>query len=138
MNVYGFYENFKGIKDMPIARLATGIRDKHGRVRILIEDQALYFGERLDHSLINTNKIRHFGIPISDNPYDSGRDFSIDHDDQFITFKLEVSTDSFKYLVPNNDEKHTYIHMVLTDSEIEWDPHGVEMTTTRTYGENYI
>ena len=28
--------------------------------------------------------------------------------------------------------------MVLTDSEIEWDPHGAEMATNRPYGENAI
>ena len=88
-DVYGFHENFKGIKDVPIARVATGIHNEHVHVQNLIGNQSLYFGASLDHSLINTNQIRHFGILVSDNPYDSGRDFGIHHDYQFIPFKSE-------------------------------------------------
>ena len=81
-DVYSFHDNFKGIKDVPIERVATGICDEHKRVHILIINQALYFGASLDHSLINPNQIKHFGIRVSNNPFDSGRDFGIDHDDQ--------------------------------------------------------
>ena len=43
-DVYGFHANFKGIADVPIARVAPGIHNEHGRVRILIVNQSLYFG----------------------------------------------------------------------------------------------
>ena len=88
-DVYGFHDNFKVIEDVTIARVATLIHNEHRRVHILIVNQELYFGASLDHSLINTNQIRHFGILVSDNPYDSGRDFGIHHDYQFIPFKSE-------------------------------------------------
>ena len=48
-DVYGFKDNFKGIDDVPIARVATGIRDEHGHMHILIVNKALYFGARLYH-----------------------------------------------------------------------------------------
>ena len=35
-DVYGFHDDFHSIKDVPIARVATGIHDEHGRVAILI------------------------------------------------------------------------------------------------------
>ena len=73
-DVYSFHGNFKGIKDVPISRVAIEIRDEHGHLHILIFNQALYFGSSLYHSLINTNQIRHFGILVSDNSYDSGQD----------------------------------------------------------------
>ena len=62
---------------------------------------------------------------MSDNPYDSGRDLGIDHDDQFIPFKSEGSTVFFNSFVPTNAEINTCRHMVLTYSEIVWDLHGV-------------
>ena len=77
-DVYGFRDNFECIKDVTISRVSIGICDEHGRVRILIVNQALYLGASLD---------RHFGIPVSDNLYDSGRYFVIYHDNQFIPFK---------------------------------------------------
>ena len=105
---------------------------------MLIVYQALYFGESLDHSLINPNQIRHFVIPVSDNQYDSGRDFRIDHEDQFIHFKTELSTVFFDYFVLTDAYINTCPHMVLTDIEIEWDPDGLEMATNRPYGDNAI
>ena len=66
---------------------------------------------------------------MSDNPYHSGRDLGIDRDDQFIPFNIEGSTVFFNYFVPTDAEINTCPHMVITDSEIEWDPHGVEMGT---------
>ena len=92
---------------MPIQRVATVIRDEHGHVQILIVNQELYYGASLDHSVINPNQTRHFGIPVSDNPYDSERDFGINHDDQFIPFKSEGSTVFFKYFVPTDAEINT-------------------------------
>ena len=86
-DVYGFHDNFKVIEDVTIARVATLIHNEHRRVHILIVNQELYFGASLDHSLINPNQIRHFRIPVSDNLYNSGKYFGIDHDGQFINFK---------------------------------------------------
>ena len=95
-DINGFHKLFKGIKDVPIARLATGTHDKNGNVHILIVNQALYFGASLDHSLINPNQIRHFRILVSDNLYDSGQYLGIDHDNQLIPFKTEGSTVCFQ------------------------------------------
>ena len=101
-------------------------------------NQALYSGASLEHSLNNPNQIRHFGIPVSDNPHDFGRDFCIDYDDQFIPFKTEGSTIFFNYFVLTYSEINTSSHMVLIDSVIEWDPYRLEITTNRPCGENSI
>ena len=121
-DVYGFHYKFKGIKYVPIARVSTGLRDEHGHMYIIIVNQALCFGAILDHSLINPNQIRNFGIPVSDTPYDSGRDFGIDHEYQCIPFKTEGSCP----------------HMVLTDSKIQWYPHDIKMAANEPYGENAV
>ena len=68
---------------------------------------------------------------MSANLYDSGRDFFIDHDENFTPFKTEDSTVFFNYFVPTDAEINTCPQMVLIDSEIKWDPHGVEMATNR-------
>ena len=61
---------------------------------------------------------------MSDNPYDSGRSFGIDHEDQFIPFKTEGSK-NFNYFLPTDDEITTFPNMVLADNELEWDLHDV-------------
>ena len=40
--------------------------------------------------------------------------------------------------MPTDSDINTCPHIALTDSNIEWDPRGVEMATNRPYGENAI
>ena len=88
-NVHGFHDDFDVIEDVPVVRAATTIQDENGGIFILIVNEALYFGPSLDHSLVNPNQIRHYGIQVSDNPFDSTTLFGIDHEDLFIPFKTE-------------------------------------------------
>ena len=105
---------------------------------ILIFNQAVYFGEILDRSLINTNQIKLFGIPVPDNPYDSVRDFGINHDNLFIFFSSGGSTLFFNYFLPKDADINTCPHMFLIDIVTKWYPHGVEMATNGPYGDNAI
>ena len=104
---------------MPISRVDTVIFYEHGHVHILIVKQALYFGESLYHSIINPNQRRNFGIPVSDNPYDSGQDFGIDREDQFIPFNTEGLTLFFNYFFSMNAKINTCLHIFLTDIKLE-------------------
>ena len=75
---------------------------------------------------------------MSDHSYESGRYFGINHEDQFIPFNTECSTIFFNYFVPTDDEMNTFPHMVLKYSEFEWDPHDLETSANRTYGDNDV
>ena len=136
-DVKGFHDNFEVIKDVPIARVATAYKDSDGMTYILIINEALYFGQEMDHSLINPNQIRHFGIPVSDNTYDGTQDFGIDHEDIFIPFETKDSTVFFESYVPSDDDLENCPHIVLTDGDTEWDPDHIEMSRYRPYGDNH-
>ena len=135
-DVQGFHDNFDSIKDVPIGTVATVFRDEHGARHALIIHEALYFGNDMDHSLINPNQIRHFGIPVSDDPYDSTRDFGIDHAELFIPFETEGCAVYFDTSVPTDEDLETLAHVVLTDGKNEWSPSSVEMSSNRPYGDN--
>lgn len=135
-NVHGFHNDFDAIEGIPVARAATAIRDDTGATYILIVNEALYFGPSLDHSLINPNQIRHFGIPVSDDPFDRSRQFGIDHDELFIPFSTSGSTVYFESFLPTNEELEQCKHIVLTDDQTEWDPQGVEMRDDRPYADS--
>lgn len=137
-NVHGFHSDFEAIEDVPVARAATAVQNEDGAIYILIVNEALYFGPSLDHSLINPNQIRHFGIPVSDDPYDKSRSFGIDHEDLFIPFHTAGSTVYFDSYVPTDEEIEKYPHIVLTDDEMEWDPTGVEMRDDSSSNGNTI
>ena len=53
---------------------------------------------------------------MSGNPYDSGKDFGINHDNKFIPFKSEVSTVFSITFLQKGAEINTFPHTVLTDS----------------------
>ena len=54
----------------------------------------------MDHSLINKNQIRSFGIPLSDDPFDRNLKFGIDHKKMLIPFSMEGKTILFNTYVP--------------------------------------
>ena len=113
-DMHGSHHDFEPMRDVPVARVATAYKDDFGATYILIINEALYFGSKMDHSLINPNQIRHFGIPVSDDAYDRGREFGIAHKYLFIPFETEGSTVFFESYVPTDNELDTCPNVVLT------------------------
>ena len=134
-SVSGFHDSFDSIPDVPVATAATAYTTKDGTTYILIVNEALYFGGSLDHSLINPNQIRHYGIPVSDDPYDSGRPFGMDHNELFLPFETSGSAVHFISHVPSESEMQSCPKIVLTDGVLEWDPKNVVMSPNRPYGD---
>ncbi len=128
--VQGFHDDFSPVTNVPIATVATTWSDPiTGQGFILILHEVLYFGSSMNHSLINPNQLRHYGITVYDNPYDRAPDralrIEVDDDNQ-IPLYSQGSTIFFTSRYPSNDELETYPHVVLT-SEKPWDPHGLVM-----------
>ena len=83
----------------------------------------------MDHSLLNPNQLRHFGVEVEDNPY-CGRQMMIekndpDHDEDFVAILKSKGT--VIYLdtwTPTDDDLNELPHVILT-SPREWDPQRV-------------
>lgn len=137
--VSGFHSTFKSLREVPIVRAATGwIDPSTGESYLLFINQGLWFGEDLDHSLINPNQIRHFGIPVHDNCYDNSKPVGISHSDVLIPFKSTGATVYFETFRPTEEQLHdeTFTHIELTDGRREWDPQMLVMEPNRPYGEH--
>jgi hypothetical protein len=128
--VQGFYNDFMPVPDVPIATVATTWSDPlTGKGYIFIMHEVLYFGNKMDHSLINPNQLRHYGVVVHNNPYetDPTRAMGIEIDDNnLIPFSLQGSTVFFKTRYPDDNELDTYPHVVVTNNK-PWDPHGLTM-----------
>mmetsp|Transcript_38822 Transcript_38822/g.82849 ORF Transcript_38822/g.82849 Transcript_38822/m.82849 type:complete len:728 (-) Transcript_38822:475-2658(-) len=125
-DVNGFHGDLETISDVPVATCATVWQHHSGRRFLLIFHETLYFGDSMDHSLINPNQMRDFGIDVWDNSYDKERDFGIVADDILIPFETEGSTIFFETFLPTQDDLEKLPQIVLT-SEEEWDPLTVNM-----------
>jgi hypothetical protein len=127
-SVQGFHKSFEPIPEVSVATVATAWDDQNtGQTYILIIHQALYFGNQLDHSLINPNQIRVTGIPVCDDPYDQYRYLGIDMGDIHIPFQADGSTIYFNSRVPTKEELETCPYLTLTDDE-DWDLTSTNLT----------
>ena len=62
-DVAPYSSEYKAMEDIPIVGAATAYDDQTtGQTTILLFHQGLWFGNKLDHSLINPNQLRSFGI----------------------------------------------------------------------------
>jgi hypothetical protein len=137
-NVSGFHDSFDSIKDIPVARGATKwICPDSGHTFILFINQGLWFGSSLDHSLINPNQIRSFGIPVSDDPFDQSRLFGINHPEMQLAFETKGATIFFESTLPSQEdiENPLFTHITLTDDQVEWDPQNIRLSSDRPYGD---
>ena len=124
-DVYPYDESYTPITNVPIVSGATTYHHPNGNSYILIIHEALYYGKRLSHSLINPNQLRHFGIGFWDNPYDTSHNLSIEIDDEIvIPLQYEGTKLAFESQAPSDHELNTLPHIHLT-SKRSWDPHNV-------------
>jgi hypothetical protein len=85
-NVHSFSDERKPFSNIPIGTIATAWVDQGtGEVIVLVMNEALYFGNRLNHTLICPNQLRSFGIVVDDTP----RQFS-----PKLTHSIEVPGDN--------------------------------------------
>ena len=62
-DVYPYDKSYKPIEGIPIVKGATAYDDPiTGLTYILVFHEALYYGLKMDHSLINPNQVRSYGV----------------------------------------------------------------------------
>ena len=138
-DVYAYDTSIKPIENVPIVSGATAYDDPgSGRTYILVFHESLYYGDKLDHTLINPNQVRSYGIPFWDNPFDSERSLSIDvNDDLHIPLRTIGTKVAFRTRVPTayELEKNDHIHMT---SAQPWNPTNVTMIQATHQGGSTI
>ena len=95
---------------------------------ILIVNEGLYFGTKLDHSLFNPNQIKSYKIPVWDNPFDDMRpEMGIDLGSYFVPFQSKGTKIRFKSRSPTERELAECCHVNIT-SKIPWTPESVQLS----------
>ena len=106
---------------------------------LLVCDQMLWFGNQLKNSLINSNQIQSYGLPINDDPFSSNDDFGISSDSVFIPFDTTGTIIHFHSWVPNDwEKKHLPVILLTgdvwnpTDEVLQYGKHSMEATEMRS------
>ena len=80
--MYAYYKEIAPLNDVPIVSGATAWYDlASGKTYIIVINEALYYGTKLDHSLVNPNQIRAYVVPFWGKSYDKERGLIIEVDD---------------------------------------------------------
>ena len=97
-----YLSEYNSLNDIPICTAATAVDLDSGETIILEFGQGLWFGERMEHSLINPNQCRSFGIRVCDDPTDGNRKLGMElSDDYVVPFTMRGTTCNF-YPVPQH------------------------------------
>jgi hypothetical protein len=118
-----YTEAYEAIKSVPIVQAATVYDNKDiGETTILILNEAIWMGDQMEHTLINPNQLRAYGITAQDNPFDPAPIFISTEDNEFtLPLNSKESVLGVATRTPTNQELQTCPHVVLS-SEHEWDP----------------
>ena len=135
-----FLDSYKPMNNVPVARCGMVWTDKTlGQDYLLVADQMLFFGTTLQHSLINPNQVRAYGIDVNDNPFNTDTPLGIDCNEVFIPLDTRGMVVHFESWVPMDDElKHLPVILLMAD---EWDPSDEMMyphKQTREYMEMHM
>ena len=125
-DVYPYDSSYKPMVNVPIVTGATAWDDPHsGETYILIFNESLFYGPKLNHSLINPNQIRMNGIGFWDNPFDKDKELCIDVErGPVIPLEFKGTKLTFSSRVPSNEELENCHHIQMT-SPLAWNPHEV-------------
>ena len=94
----------------------------------MVFHQSLFYGNRLDLSLINPNQLRINRTPVWDNPFDAERPLGIElTQDIFIPFETKGTKIYFKSRVPTEEELHNCTRFELTSLDT-WNPEDIDMS----------
>ena len=128
-DVYGYSKELGAIRDIPIVTGATAVQNSvTGDTIILVINEALWYGARMEHSLINPNQLRHYGCVVNDNPYDTETPLSIDYGCNTL---LDLTTKGTLIYgtsrTPTSWELEHCPRHILTSDNL-WTPHTVQLS----------
>jgi hypothetical protein len=127
VSVSPFSDSYEAIKDVPIATVATAWDDPAtGEVIVLYINEALYFGDKMSHTLLCPNQLRAHGWTVQDVPKQFDAESARAIIDPTGTFRMPLEMSGvISYLPmwkPTEEEIETCVSYDLT-SDVPWEPY---------------
>ena len=125
-DVSPYTDTYEAIKSVPIVQAGTAYDNPEtGETTILILNEVIWMGDKMDHTLVNPNQLRAYGLNVQDNPFSDSPIFISTEGNEFV---LPLSSKGTILGVttrtPTDNELQTCPHVSLS-SEYEWDPQNV-------------
>jgi hypothetical protein len=126
VSVSPFIGEYSPLENVPIASVATAWDcPTDGGTILLVINEALYFGDRMDHSLLCPNQLRGFGLIVNDVPksYDPNSTHSIILPGQLkLPLQMRGVISYLETRKPTEEELKSCLQYEIT-SAASWDPY---------------
>ena len=130
-----YNDTYQSIKGVPIVTGATAYTCKRtGDTLILVFHEALWMGDTMDHSLLNPNQLRHYGVRVQDNPCDASQRMHLSTEDGELVIPLLSmgTTIYFDTRSPTDQELQQCRHVQHYTSKQEWNPNDIRFPESAT------
>ena len=124
-SVSPFLSEYTNTDNVEICTAATAWKIHTGQVYILVFGQGLWFGDRMDRSIINPNPCHSCGISLCDNPPDPHRTIGFQTNTLNIPLFMEGKIAKISTRCPSLEEIESCQYIYLSDQE-SWDPSNVD------------
>ena len=127
-----YADTYDTIKKVPIVTGATGYTSPiTGRRSILIFNEALWLGDQMQHTLINPNQLRYYGLLVKDDPYAKDEPMRIESEsgDIVLPLKSDGTIIFLETWSPTDHDLNTLPHIVMS-SPHPWNPHDIQFPKT--------
>ena len=119
-------DSYETERDVPIVSGATAYTCQcSGPTYILVVNKGLWFGEKLQNTLLNPNQLRFAGVTVADNPFNTAEPISIEHSKLTIPLSISGTTILLDTTTPTQTELDTC-------PQTEWNPQTVRLVATKS------
>lgn len=127
-DVSPYTDAYAAIKSVPIVQAATAYDDpKTATTTILVFNEAIWMGDKMDHTLVNPNQLRSFGVTIQDNPFAELPTFLSTEGNEFVMpLSCKGTIIGAPTRTPTDCELNTCPHVILS-SDHEWNPQNLQL-----------
>ena len=122
--VSNYSSEYEAVLNVPVIKGSTvWSTTTDGTVYLLIFHESLWMGDKLDHTLVNPNQLRAYGVSIKDNPFDT-KPLSNTTNDASVELYSEGTIICGDTQMPTESELGRLPQLILT-SPHDWDPRNV-------------
>ena len=119
-----YSSEYEAVQNVPVITGATvWTNATDGAAYLLIFHESVWMGDKLDHTLVNPNQLRAYGVSVQDNPFDA-KPLSITTDDASVELYSEGMIICRDTRTPTESKLGQLPRLILT-SPHDWDPHNV-------------
>ena len=125
-SVSPYSDAYEAIHSVPIVSAATAwTSPRTTETYILVFHEGLWMGETMDHSLVNPNQMRAYGVTVQENPFSTSPLYLQAPDDDFVIPLQTKGTNVIMETRSPTDEELQNCRQIELSLPQYWDPHTV-------------